>query len=185
MDATLTLSSGGAALWLRFEQDRLPYVVHWGAELPTTDAAAVSAVTRPAFLLGPDHPVPVSVLPEARFGFTGRPGLEGHRGRGDWSVAWAVQSVTVDRVPVGDGLTEHGPGLVEVIAADSRAALGLRLQIEMLGSGLIRLRAEISNTGSAPYQVNAVTLRLPVPRAEELLDSAGHWGAERSPGVME
>ncbi len=184
MDATLTLSSGGAALWLRFEQDRLPYVVHWGAELPITDAAAVSAVTQPAFLLGPDHPVPVSVLPEARFGFTGRPGLEGHRGRGDWSVAWAVQSVTVDRAPVGDGLTEHGPGLVEVIAADFRAALGLRLQIEMLGSGLIRLRAEISNTGSAPYQVNAVTLRLPVPRAEELLDSAGHWGAERSPQRM-
>ena len=71
-----------------------------------------------------------------------------------------------------------------MIAADSRAALGLRLQIEMLGSGLIRLRAEISNTGSAPYQVNAVTLRLPVPRAEELLDSAGHWGAERSPQRM-
>ncbi len=180
-NVTLALTAEGAALWLQVADGRLPYVVHWGAELPVVDLEqAAGAVRRPRWQTGADAPVPVSLLPEAGRVFTGRPGVEGHRGGRDWSPRWAVDQVTLDGAPVA-GVVTTGPGEVVVTARDEQARLGLRLTAAMLPSGLVRVRAAVTNDAPDPYTVNAVTPRLPVPRAVEILDTAGHWATERTP----
>ena len=42
--------------------------------------------------------------------------------------------------------------MVEVDAADPANALGLRLEIELLASGLVRTRATLTNLADAPGQ---------------------------------
>ena len=59
----------------------VPTIVHWGA--PIDDPAAVApALDRPLVHGLPDRIAPVSIVPEHAAGFTGRPGLLGHRRRG-------------------------------------------------------------------------------------------------------
>ena len=62
------------------------------------------------------------------------------------------------------------------------AQLGCRLSIELLGGGVLRAQAEITNLADEAYAVHDCVLALPVPQmASELLDLAGHWGKERVP----
>jgi len=181
---TIALSAEGVALWLVLREDRLPEVVHWGAALPHGDAdvaAAVLGIEPPSSDGGMDVPVRVSVLPESGTGFLGRPGVEGQRDGCDWSPHWRTDSVRVDGVELVDN-HDGGPGDVVVTAHDFDAGLGLQLEIELTPSGLVRTRATVTNLRDDPYQLNAVTPRLPVPpRAAEILDFAGHWGTERTP----
>jgi alpha-galactosidase len=184
VNTTIALTAEGVSLWMVARDACLPEIVHWGAALPqsTADvAAAVLALEPPASDGGMDVPVRITVLPESGTGFFGRPGLEGQRDGRDWSPRWRTDSITVDGEELGAAY-EGGPGAVVVTAHDDRTQLGLTLEIELLPSGLVRTRAEITNLGDEPYALTAVTPRLPVPpRANELLDFAGHWGTERSP----
>jgi alpha-galactosidase len=181
---TIALTAEGVALWVLVRGEALPEVVHWGAALPHSDsdvASAVLAIDTPLADGGMDKPVRVSVLPEARVGFLGRPGVEGQRDGRDWSPRWRTDSVTVDGVELGNG-HDGGPGAIVVTAHDDDAGLGLKLELELLPSGLVRTRATVTNLREEPYALIAVTARLPVPpRAAELLDFAGHWGTERTP----
>ncbi len=71
---------------------------------------------------------------------------------------------------------------MHVDAVDEVAGLGLALDVELLASGLVRTRAEVTNTGEGTYSVGGVTLALPLPaEAREILDFAGRWGLERTP----
>ncbi len=144
-------------------------------------ASAALAIETPLADGGMDTPVRVSVLPEARVGFFGRPGVEGQRDGRDWSPRWRTDSVTVDGVELDDS-HDGGPGAIAVTAHDDDAGLGLKLELELLPSGLVRTRASVTSLRDEPYALIAVTPRLPVPqRAAELLDFAGHWGTERTP----
>lgn len=184
MNRTIALEADGVALWLAFRDDTLPEVVHWGAPMPRSAsdlAEAMTAVEPIRADNGMDAPVRVSVLPEGRMGFPGRPGVEGHRAGRSWSPLWRTDTVTVDGVEVGEH-HEGAAGSVRVSATDADAALGLALDVELLPGGLVRTRATLTNLGDEPYTVVSVTPRLPVPqRATELLDFAGHWGTERTP----
>ena len=181
---TIALNAEGVALWVLLRGEALPEVVHWGAALPHSDvdvASAVLAIDTPLADGGVDIPVRVSVLPEAGVGFFGRPGVEGQRDGRDWSPRWRTDSVTVDGVELDDS-HDGGPGAIVVTAHDDDAGLGLKLELELLPSGLVRTRASVTNLRDEPYALIAVTPRLPVPqRAAELLDFAGHWGTERTP----
>jgi len=181
---TIALSAEGVALWVLVRGEALPEIVHWGSALPHSDvdvASAVLAIDTPLADGGMDTPVRVSVLPEARVGFLGRPGIEGQREGRDWSPRWRTDSVTVDGVELDDS-HDGGPGAIVVTAHDDDAGLGLKLELELLPSGLVRTRASVTNLRDEPYALIAVTPRLPVPqRAAELLDFAGHWGTERTP----
>jgi alpha-galactosidase len=67
-------------------------------------------------------------------------------------------------------------------AGDPVAGLELRTEVELAPAGLLRIRHELTNTGTAPYAVEGLRVALPVPaRAGELLDFTGHWCRERSP----
>ncbi|HQE31473.1 MAG TPA: alpha-galactosidase [Propionibacteriaceae bacterium] len=185
-DCTVALTSAGVSLWLEVSQGRLPSIVHWGAAMPDPSDTAVRDAATAGLTSnipnGIDAPVHWSVLPEMGAGVLGRPGVVGHRDRTAWSPRWVVSAVRVAGGEHSEGLYVGGPAVVEVDAADPANALGLRLEIELLASGLVRTRATLTNLADGPYNVDSVTPSLPVPtRAAELLDLAGHWSSERTP----
>lgn len=173
------LAAAGVAMIVDLPPDSLPVIVHWGADPGTLDGeelTTIAAVTRPALATnGVDAPRPVSLLPEGWTGWTGTPGLSGHRRGEDWSPQFHPTSVVVD-------MKENAGGRIGVRATDEHIQVGMSLDIEMLASGLVRLRAEVENLGSTGYTVDALQLALPVPtRADEILDLAGRWAKERVP----
>jgi len=172
------LTAGGVSLVLDCRDDALPAVVHWGAALGPLDdaelAALASADVAPVAPNEADVPVRLAILPEPHRGWTGRPGLSGHRDGRDWSPAFVVEQLDVD--------PGQGPGTVTAHAVDRTAGLALRLTVEVLASGLVRTRAAVTNTAVGAYTVDDLTLAFPIPsRAREVLDFAGRWGKERTP----
>ncbi|PZE68481.1 MULTISPECIES: alpha-galactosidase [unclassified Curtobacterium] len=168
------LTAGGVSLVLDCRDDALPAVVHWGAALGPlhTDAltALADADVTPVSPNEMDDPVRLSVLPEPHRGWSGRPGLAGHRDGADWSPAFTVTSLAVT------------DSAVTADAEDTTAGLTVRVTIEMLGSGLVRARAGVTNTADGAYTVDDLTLAMPIPSgAREVLDFAGRWGKERTP----
>ncbi|WP_395817252.1 alpha-galactosidase [Curtobacterium flaccumfaciens] len=168
------LTAGGVSLVLDCRDDALPAVVHWGAALGPLDTDALTALAdadvAPVSPNEMDDPVRLSVLPEPHRGWSGRPGLAGHRDGADWSPAFTVTSLAVtDTTVTAD-------------AEDTTAGLTVRVTIEMLGSGLVRARASVTNTADGVYTVDDLTLAMPIPSgAREILDFAGRWGKERTP----
>ncbi|WP_282820179.1 glycoside hydrolase family 36 N-terminal domain-containing protein, partial [Curtobacterium flaccumfaciens] len=168
------LTAGGVSLVLDCRDDALPAVVHWGAALGPLDTDALTALAdadvTPVSPNEMDAPVRLSVLPEPHRGWSGRPGLAGHRDGADWSPAFTVTSLAVtDTAVTAD-------------AEDTTAGLTVRVTIEMLGSGLVRARASVTNTADGVYTVDDLTLAMPIPSgAREILDFAGRWGKERTP----
>ncbi|HYN94130.1 MAG TPA: alpha-galactosidase [Pilimelia sp.] len=174
------LRAAGVSLVLDCTGGRLPQVVHWGADLgdlPDADLAELAHTgVPPAVSNTMDEIVPVSVLPEHSAGWLGTPGLTGHRDGADFSTSFEVDEVRVE--PAG----AQSPARVTVAAADKSAALGLRVELELHPSGIVRQRATLTNTGGGAYTLDGLLLTLPVPgQATELLDLTGRWLRERSP----
>jgi alpha-galactosidase len=192
--ALVHLSASGVSLVLDITEARLPAVVHWGAalgELSFDEALALAqADIEPLAGNVVDVPARLAILPEHHAGWIGKPGVAGHRDGADWSPKFTVRSLNV--VAEGDdegaslagatSLVEVGAGLVTVDADDAVAGLTVRLEVELLASGLVRSRATLGNIGEGMYTVTDLNLALPIPaRAREILDFAGRWGKERTP----
>ncbi|MGV9627192.1 alpha-galactosidase [Streptomyces sp. NPDC003487] len=179
-DDFLHFRAAGMSLVLDCTGEVLPRVVHWGADLGDLSGEALAwlvlADAAQVMSCSLDEPVPVSVLPQLSAGWLGTPGLTGHRDGEDFSPAFAVRSV---RPEAGDGPVAHR---LAVDAVDERADLALTLEIEVTGSGLVRQRATLTNTGERPYTLDGLLLTLPVPgQATELLDLTGRHLRERAP----
>jgi len=170
----------------------LPVILHWGAdlgELSDVDAAAISAATAPGrFASAVDHPERPAVLPQLHSGWTGRPGISGSRRGRDWSPKFSSVGATLDGTRLESGLISSGPASLVVDAVDVVARLALRIWIELRAGGVVRMRAELTNTAvdeqtdQAAYQLDDLVLAYPLPAvACEILDFAGHWGKERTP----
>ncbi len=181
----VVLSADGAFLVLDTAGPGLPRVLHWGGDpgvsapdgTPDADAAR-------AFATGDrDWPPPIrGLLPTQGEAWFGRPALAGHRDgqvcppRFELSapVSVTVPDLGADRIGAG--------GAVEVRAIDARAGLALLSTLDMTPQGVLRLRHELTNTGSGSYTLDRLTCLLPIPaQAGELLDFAGRWSRERSP----
>ncbi|WP_431945222.1 alpha-galactosidase [Micromonospora marina] len=179
----------------------LPRVVHWGADLgplPDGDLPALADATVPPVVPSSfDAPTVLSLLPEASAGWSGRPGLAGHRDGRDWSTAFRLTGLDVHDEPAappellgGDPLpapgVNKGPfltaGRVVVRAADPGAGLSLTVEITLDAAGVLTLRHRLRNDGDGRYEVRELTPVLPVPAvATELLDLTGRWCRERAP----
>ncbi|WP_432744936.1 alpha-galactosidase [Streptomyces sp. JH002] len=178
-DGTIVhLRAAGVSLVLNCTGTGLPRAVHWGADLGELSAAALAALVRasvpPVAPNSTDETVPVSLLPEQSAGWLGTPGLTGHRAGADFSTAFAVTAL------------HPGERSLTVDAEDAHAGLGLRLEVELTESGLVRQRATVTSlpsaAGRAPYTLSGVLLTLPVPdRATEVLTLTGRHLRERSP----
>jgi alpha-galactosidase len=183
-DTVVVLTADGIGVVLHSDGG-LPVVRHWGAALPgmTADEAAAlvgAGVPLPGSST-PDEPVRVAVLPELSAGWSGRPGLSGSRAGQGWSTAFRLESVLLDGAPV-TGFADAGAATVVYDAVEPDVELRLRLEIQLLASGLLRARATVTNEGAEPYTVDELTVALPVPAsADELLDFGGRHNQERVP----
>ncbi|MCG8925659.1 alpha-galactosidase [Lentzea sp. CC55] len=153
----------------------LPVVAHWGRTLGDVDQAAlrglVDAVSWTNPNNSPDLPVPLALLPDAGAGYAGRPGLRGHRGGEHFAPALEVTSFSGE-----DG------SIFRYVASDEAAALTVTGTVELLPSGMLRVRHVVRNDGATPYALEGLETALPVPsHATELLDFTGRWSRERAP----
>ncbi|HXA61236.1 MAG TPA: alpha-galactosidase [Streptosporangiaceae bacterium] len=177
----LHLRSGGVSLILDCTGTSLPRVLHWGAalgEFADQELADLRLASEPPIPRGQaDATVPLALLPEQSAGWTGTPGLTGHRAGAHFSTAFATWRVTHD-VPAGDPVVAHR---VVVEAVDADAGLALVLRLEMLHAGLVRLQGELANTGEGVFDLASLDIALPVPtEADELLDLTGRHLRERA-----
>ncbi|WP_043596891.1 alpha-galactosidase [Frigoribacterium sp. MEB024] len=155
-DAFVHLSSAGVSLLLDVTEARLPAVLHWGAALgrPTLDdVLSLAAAAVPPYVNNlMDEPVRLAILPEHHAGWSGKPGVGGHRSDGaDWSPRFTVDTLDVTgeaeatRASSGPELVDAGAAVVTVEAHDDVAGLAVVLEIELTASGLVRTRAELTN----------------------------------------
>ncbi|WP_425953358.1 alpha-galactosidase [Xylanimonas sp. McL0601] len=160
-------------------RDGLPVVQHWGADLGDLPGdqleELVRANRRQVVSDTPNEGSVASVLPEQSRSYLGTPGIEGHRSGASFSPRFEVVDVELGVPDDVDGTR------VSLSAVDDDAALALRLVVELLGSGLVRLRAQLTNVGDTAYSLQGLTPMLPVPlRAAELADFTGRHLKERT-----
>ena len=184
-DVILHLAHAEVSLLVDARYGRLPSIVHWGARLGELDDDALRGLTDGSIpVVGSnnvDTPPRVALLPEHHTGWTGRPGVAGSASGRGWSPKFAVTGVELDGSPV-DGVVRHGAGAVVFHAVDDQGRLELRLELELLPSGLVRSRAILTNLQDAAYTVDDVSLCFPLPaEATEVLDFTGQHNYERFP----
>lgn len=180
LTAPLHLRSGGTSVVLDTTDGGLPRVVHWGPDLGPLDDDALRGLLAAACAIpvsgGLDVAVPVTPLPEASTGWSGTPGLAGHRAGAGFSPRLRTTAV--------DGPTQGDDGVLRVTthAVDPQAGLGVDVDLELHPSGVVRLRAAVRNTADTPFDLHGVLPALPVPdTATELLGTTGRHLRERSP----
>lgn len=169
----LHLRASQSSVVLRLDAHELPQILHWGADLGPADEQALAgfaANTAPALDNSTDVPVRISVVPEHSAGWMGIPGLRGHRNGGAWTPKFSSVSHAVD----GNNLTSR--------AVDPESELELVVELQLLDSGLLRIRAAVTNVGIGDYNVEQLVVALPVSgSAVEILDQSGRWSKERTP----
>jgi alpha-galactosidase len=170
---TATLRGGGSALVLVQDGGGLPWVAHWGSDLPDAAAADLAHVTSPPVPHNAlDAPWRLSVLPTSGEGWLGTPGYAGHRAGGRSVPRWVA---TLE----GDGSTA-----AVVRASASDVAVDLEIRYHLDEHGVLRVDSSVTSTasGGEPLEVGALRSVLPLPtRAQEVLDLTGRWCRERSP----
>lgn len=172
--AQVHLRGDGTSLLLDVTDQQAPAVLHWGDDLGELTAEELTEVARAVAespnCNGADVPMRLGLLPEQRTGWAGRAGVIGSRAGRDWSPAWRLATIRQQEREVRFELVDEQAGLAAGIA------------VELLTGGALRLRAELTNTGTDDYQLDRLTITLPVPeRATEVLDLAGCGTHERVP----
>ena len=171
----VAMTAAGVTVLIDATGPGLPIIAYWGPELPgldDTQAAALVRAGEPVTGSNAIDPRPrVAIIPEHRYGWTGRPGLSGSASGAGWSPSFQVKT-----------LARYGAERLVATAADDQGRLTLTIEIELLPSGLLRSRAEIRNDGPDAYGLNDLVLSYPLPpEATEILDFAGRHNLERVP----
>jgi alpha-galactosidase len=156
----------------------LPRIVHWGADLGDLTTADLEQLPAAEYTTPTDNThnadVPVTVSPSRAQGWSGWPGLTGHRD-GLASQPFFVQ------VLVESEESESGHAL-RYRGVDDAAALQLDGEFVLTPEGVLRHRQILTSTsasGVTPYVVDDLLTLLPVPEyVAEVFDYAGRWGNE-------
>ena len=167
------LRAGGTSVVVATDGGRLPRILHWGEDLGELPDAALADLARSGLPAIGDsavtYPQPVPVVAQLPEGWLGRPGVVGSSAGTRWAPLFGGASYTLE----GATLTCD--------AVDGEYALALRVELELLPSGLLRQRASVTNNGE-PWRVETLELAVPVPsHATEILDFTGRWALERVP----
>ncbi|WP_338145174.1 alpha-galactosidase [Cryobacterium mannosilyticum] len=170
------LRAAGAGLVLDARGPGVPVIVHWGGDLGALSDAELAVLADSAVPAIPpssvDIPLRLSLLPTAREGWSGRPGLTGFR-VGDGTPPLDLRLALV---------RPAGPLALAVLLTDAAAGLDLRTDLELTVQGVLRVRHTLTNTGRSAFELGSLDVTLPVPdRAAELLDFTGLWSHERRP----
>ncbi|MGB7817247.1 MAG: alpha-galactosidase [Ornithinibacter sp.] len=172
MPELTVLHGGGSALALVQDGTALPWVAHWGADLPDCDLAELAAVTStPVAHNALDTPWRLSVLPTSGEGWLGTPGYAGHRAGGRAAPRWVA---AVD--------SDGSRAVVRATASDVQLDLEVSYRLDQHGVLVVETSVTSTASDGDPLDVTAVRAALPLPtRAEEVLDLTGRWCRERSP----
>jgi len=188
MPTVLHLRRGGTSVIARVDGRTLPCILHWGpdlGELSARDLASLATALTPPYVDSVvSSQATVALLPQHSSGWLGRPGLLGSRSGGrSWSVSF--ESVAHHLEEAGPLTWADGPeGAVRLrsIGLDPVSALEVTTELELHPSGLVRVRAHVTNVGTDDYEVAHLLPGLPVPaQAGELLDMTGRHTHERTP----
>ncbi|GIH04731.1 alpha-galactosidase [Rhizocola hellebori] len=154
-----TLSRDGVGLTVQLSnEDRLPRLVHWGA-----DPGPVPP--------GPYGSSALPLLPLQHEGWAGRPALAGDR-EGRFPHPRLRLTTPVE-------FTEHA---MTVRAADPQAGLEVVCELTLSAQGVIRADYAVTNTGPGIWTLSFLGCFLPVPdEAWNLLEMTGRWALERVP----
>ncbi len=163
----------------------MPSVAYWGSPLTDAEAEMVDlASSRPVARASLDVDAPLGLVAETGQGFTGVPGIEGHRLSGNSAP---------DRF--GGGYSPRfGDGRFELTESDldsrvvwhlddQAAALALELTATLCRrSEVLAVQVSVTNTGQTDYVVDRLAPSLPLPAwADELLTFSGRWTLEFQP----
>ena len=173
------LRAADVSLLLHLDPGRMPTVLHWGDDLGAlaeSELATIAKILTPQRLAGDvDAPRLVGLIPLAADGWTGAPGIEGHRDGRAFSPSFGLESWELD----GDADATTG-----VVLRCVDEAVGMRLLIEMKfsRSGLLAHRLTVQSTAPGYYYLERAEIALPIPAvADEVFDLTGRWARERSP----
>jgi alpha-galactosidase len=179
-DESVLVLTGGSTSVVVDVASGIPRVLHWGPRLERTSSdieflAGLTEDQHAADALTGSRRLP-AVLPEQSAGWMGTPGLDGHRNGTTFTTRFASSGHELAGEPDrGQVLTTR--------AVESDAGLALTTAIELSGTGVLRLRASVTNTAATgAYTVNGLRVVLPVPsEAREILDFTGRHLRERTP----
>jgi alpha-galactosidase len=173
----LYLTRAGVSLVVDRDEAGIPTVVHWGAALGDLDddalasvvAARVPGVARSAY----DVRRRTGLVPDGTRGYSGTPGLAGHRVGGS-AAAYGPSLVDWD-VALGD----HA---VTFTSRDDEAGWEVAVELALDVAGLLHARTGVTNAADGELHLSSVLTALPVgAHATELLDLTGRWCKERTP----
>ncbi|HEY6794726.1 MAG TPA: alpha-galactosidase [Kineosporiaceae bacterium] len=173
------LRAGGVGVLVDATGPQHPRVLHWGADpgdLTGDELEALAAALVPGLpFAGLDERWPLTLLPGEPDGWSGGPGLTGHREGTSVFPRLALTAPAAVRA-------EDGAQVLVAEAADPDAGVATASELRLEPSGLVRLRHTVTNTGPGLYTLGGLSVVLPVPaEARELLDLTGRWCRERSP----
>ena len=173
---TVQMRAGATSVVVRCEADSLPEVLHWGEDLGalTTFSLESWAGVRAGIVSGGADVVPrVSLVPSQAEGWRGTPGLMGTRGG---VAGFPGFKPTRVQVVAADG-TDGAPTGLRVDAHDPETQLALGLELRLEASGLLRMRAWLTNEGSDDYALDCLLLALPA-QAQSLSAEQQRWLAQ-------
>jgi alpha-galactosidase len=177
--------------WVTFRRDgvmvvfdvggpHLPRIVHWGGDLGVLSEADIAGLPAAAHFPIDDNThnadVPLTVSPTRAQGWSGWPGLTGHRDGTASQPLFALAGVETDESDDGQ------PQTLRYRGTDEAAALQLDGEFVLTADGVLRHRQTLSSTAAsdrASYVVDDVLTLLPVSEhVAEVFDHAGRWANE-------
>ncbi|MFB7215596.1 alpha-galactosidase [Streptomyces sp. NPDC056255] len=177
------LTAAGSALVLDTSGPGLPAVLHWGADPGGLGDPhdLLHALTPGWPVASVDQPVPLRLVPQQNDGWTGRPGITGHRDGTHPHLRLLLSEPVATGGTDTDGSSAAG-GHLRIHSTDPVAGLTARTDIEMDPFGVIRIRHDITNDGPGVFTLDSAACLLPVgDQATEVLDFTGRWANERRP----
>ncbi len=164
----LHLRNGGVSVGLDIT-DAVPAVVWWGRELPPDLPLHALGLRRPWIQADrPDRPS-VPLVPTQADGWTGTPGISGH----------AQGESQYPRMRLSDLHVDAASTTAELVLVDAYLGLELVLTLSVGSSGLLSVRAELSNRSDSEYELSSLLVALPVGDAEtEVIDLASRSNRE-------
>jgi alpha-galactosidase len=137
------------------KEDRLPRILHWGADPGEVPAAPYGHSALP-------------LLPVQHEGWQGRPAITGNR--------FPHLRFRLTASPTLTG------GSLIVAAVDETGGVSVTAEIVMTPEGIVKIRYTATNTAETAWTVAALKALLPIPEeASEVLDFTGRWALERVP----
>lgn len=147
-----------------------PEVCYFGKRLHNIQLDSIEMLTPAVPNSRIDVNVPFTLCPEEGLGNFSTPGLEGHRNGKDWSPIFITKEV----IKTDNDIT--------IISDDTIAKLRLTSHLVLDKNGVLQCKNTLTNLGDEPYQVNRLSVTLPIPeRAQELMAFSGRWIKEFYP----